>query len=143
MSQALIPQILPADGKPLDPHQRKFSRLLGQLDKARAELAEWQTESSRFGVAYDELVRPLLLELRGHRMDVARQIDTLLGEKGWTKAERLLLRELVCETAAGIVDEPGLDDAVCASFKALHDKHADVDFDTEGREAMADISSRP
>ncbi|MBT9597614.1 MAG: J domain-containing protein [Vitreoscilla sp.] len=137
MSNALIPQIRPAGGQPLDAHQRKFNRLLAQLDKMRAELADWEAESARFGGAYDELVRPVLAELRGHRADAARQLDALLGQKGWTRREGLLLRELVCEAAAGLVDDPGLNEAEQAAFKALHDKHADIDFDTENREAMA------
>lgn len=137
MPHAMIPQIHSAGGQPLDAHQRKFNRLLAQLDKARTELAAWEAESARFGTAYDQLVRPLLAELRGHRIDAARALDALLGQKGWTRGERQLLRELACEAAADLVDDPGLDDAQQAAFKALHDKHADIDFDTENREAMA------
>jgi hypothetical protein len=137
MTAALIPQIRPAGAQPLDAHQRKFNRLLTQLDKMRAELTDWEAESARFGTAYDQLVRPLLAELRARRIDAARALDALLAQKGWTRAEKLLLRELVCETAADLVDDPGLDDAEQAAFKALHDKHADIDFDPENREAMA------
>jgi hypothetical protein len=137
MPHRLIPTLSQHGAQPLDAHQRKFNRLLGQLDKARAELAGWQTEASRFATAYDQLVRPQMMELRGHRAEAARCMDALLGQQGWTRAEQQLLRELVCETAACLVDDAGLGDDEQAAFKVLHDKHADVDFDTENREALA------
>jgi hypothetical protein len=49
-----------------------------------------------------------------------------------TKAERGTLRELLCEAASELLAARGED----ADLKALFDKHAEVDFDTEQREMM-------
>lgn len=139
MSQLSIPSIPSSKTSPLDPAQRKFNQLLAKLDKARTELADWQAESARFGMAYEEIARPLFAELQACRVSAAKRLGELLDEAGWTRAERMLLRELTCELAGALIDGGQLDAEQEATFRALHDKHADVDFDTGNRQAMAEM----
>ncbi len=141
MSQLPIPAIPSSKTTPLDPAQRKFNQLLAKLDKARTELADWQVESARFGTAYEEIARPLLAELQVCRVSATKRLGQLLDDTGWTRAERLLLRELTCELAGTLIGSGQLDADQEASLRALHDKHADVDFDTGNRQAMAEVKS--
>lgn len=59
-------------------------------------------------------------------------LDALLDQRSWTKAERGTLRELLCDAAGELLAARDDD----AALKALFDKHAEVDFDTEQREMM-------
>ena len=47
------------------------------------------------------------------------------------------LRQMLCDAAAGLIDDEQTDAELVARLKALYDKHSEVDFDTENRAAMA------
>jgi PIN domain nuclease of toxin-antitoxin system len=86
-----------------------------------------------------QLVVPLIVQLEAGQREWAFALDRLLGQPGWTKAERALMRELVCDGAAELLDADGEADP---ALKALFDKHSDTDFDTEQQQtrlAMKDM----
>ena len=115
----------------LTPPQKRFNALMRQLEQARRILAAWKDSIPLYAQAHTQLVLPLTKELAAARREWAFMLDGLSGEKGWTAAERRTMGELISSCAAELLaaDE---DDA---ELKALHDKHAEVDFETEQREA--------
>nr|WP_297355215.1 hypothetical protein [uncultured Caldimonas sp.] len=124
-------------GPALTPAQKRFNTLIRQIEKARQTLAAWQDGIAMYRRAHAEVLQPLQDELlAGHRQWVLA-LDAALGRPGWTKAERTTLRELLCEAAGELLDGGGEDE----EMKALFNKHADVDFDTEQRDAMRTMKS--
>jgi hypothetical protein len=119
-------------GPALTPSQKRFNTLIRQIAQARQTLAAWNENTGAYRQAHVEVLKPLQAELlAGHRQWVWA-LDAALEQRNWTHAERGTLRELLCEAAAELLDARGDD----SELKALFDKHAEVDFDTEQRERM-------
>jgi len=129
-------QVQPAPmGRALTPTQKRFNALIKQIEQARQTLAAWNENSASYRQAHGEILVPIQSELvAGHRQWVLG-LDVSLDQRHWTKAERDLLRELLCEAAGELLEARGDD----TELKQLFDKHAEVDFDTEQREKMRAI----
>lgn len=124
-------QISPAQpGLTLTPAQKRFNSLIRQIEQARTRLQAWQHHAPEYRQAYVQRLHPLQEELlAGHRQWVM-SLDRAIARTQWTKAERRALRELLCDAAADLLGDTNDDPEI----KALFDKHAEVDFDTEQRE---------
>ena len=128
-------QISPGTGDSvLRPDQKRFNTLIRQIEQARQTLAAWQHNIALYAQAHVRVVVPLAKTLAAAHREWLFALDGLLNQRGWTKSERALLRELICDGAAQLLDTAGQDDP---ALKALFDKHGDVDFDTEQQQARA------
>ena len=126
-------QIASASGATaLTPEQKRFNTLIRQIEQARRTLAAWRDNVPLYLQAHTKLIVPLLEALAAARRQWIFALDGLLNQPGWNKGERATLREVVCECAAEILD--GKDEPDPA-IKALFDKHAEVDFDTEQQQS--------
>ena len=126
-------------GPALSPSQKRFNTLIRQIEQARQKLTVWQDSIAAYRQAHGEVLRPLQDELlAGHRQWVLA-LDAALEQARWTKPERAMLQELLCEAAGELLGGSGEDE----QMRALFDKHSEVDFDTEQRErilAMKDMA---
>jgi PIN domain nuclease of toxin-antitoxin system len=123
----------------LTPQHKRFNSLIRQIEQVRQTLAAWHENIGGYRQAHAQVLRPLQAELMTARRQWAFALDELLGQRGWTRAERTTLGELVCD-AAGELLHASDDDA---ALNALFAKHAGVDFDTERRQmarAMKDMT---
>lgn len=114
-------------GSALTPEQKRFNALIRQIEQARRTLAAWQENLPLFQQTYVQAVLPLRNSLVAAHREWIFALDALLGQPGWTRAERATLRALVCD-AAGELLEIDEDDA---ALKAVFDKNSEVDFDTD------------
>lgn len=119
-------------GSALTPEQKRFNALIRQIEQARQALAAWQENLPLFHRTYVQVVLPLQNSFVTARREWVFALDALLGQAGWTRAERATLRELICDTAGELLqlDE---DDA---ALKALFNKSSEVDFDTDKRQDL-------
>lgn len=124
---------------PLSPAQRKFNQLVRQIEKLRTELQDWDSAETAFVHNWAQQVLPLQIELANCRFGVVQRLHQMMGEKGWTRTERHTQRELLCMLAANLIDDEHTDEARAAELKALHDAHAEVDFDTAAADDMAEM----
>ncbi len=123
--------------KPLTPAQRKFNQLVRKIEQARAELLAWQEQLPVFAQAYSQRMRPLLADLAAQRRAVAIKVDAMLDQPRWNKTERRTMKAVVCSVTSDLLEDEWTDEADIPALKALYDKHAEVDFDTENRESVA------
>ena len=114
----------------LTPEQKRFNTLIRQIEQARQSLAAWYESIGEYRQAHAEVVLPLENAVMAAHRQWVLALDALMGQRGWTKAERHMLRELVCEAAGGLLMNREDDE----QLKALFAKHAKTDFDTERRE---------
>ena len=121
-----------APGSELTPEQKRFNTLIRQIELARRTLSAWRDNVPLYLQAHAQRIVPLLATLAAARAERAFAFDRLLDRPGWSRAERALLRELVCDSVAEILESAEEDDP---ALKALFDKHADVDLDTERHES--------
>jgi hypothetical protein len=130
MSQLATLQILPpGPHAKLRPQQKRFNTLVRQIEQARNTLAAWNDNVPLYRRAHVQVLAPLQAELQSTLRQWLFRLDALLDGPGWTKAERATLKHLVCESAGEVLAAGDN-----AELKALFDKHAEVDFDTEQRE---------
>ena len=122
-------QISHPTAQALSPAQKRFNTLLKRIEGARTKVAAWQQNLPVYLNAHAAVVVPLAEQLASRQRDWAfllgRQLDR---PKGWTKAERETLTELLCDVAGMLLDDQETPDA---ELKALYDRYAEVDFDTE------------
>jgi hypothetical protein len=116
----------------LTPEQKRFNTLIRQIDQARRTLQAWQEQTPLYAQAYSQLIVPLAKALAAEQRLWAFGLDRALAQLGWTKAERATLREMLCDAAAELLSEGDEPDA---ALKALFDKHAELDFDTEQQQS--------
>ncbi len=125
-------------GKALTPDQKRFNSLIRQIEQARQTLAAWHENITLYRQAHTQVVLPLQTSLMAARREWVFAVDTLLGQKGWTRTERKTMRELLLGTTGALLD--GNDDA---ALHAVFAKHNKVDFDTERQQmlhAMKDLT---
>jgi len=128
----------------LTPEQKRFNTLIRQIDQVRRTLEAWQEQTPLYAQAYSQLIVPLMKALAAEQRLWCFALDRVLAQPGWTRAERDTLRELLCDAAAELLSEAngkgqgqgqGQGQEPDAALKALFDKHAEVDFDTEQQQS--------
>lgn len=135
-SRGLLPIAAPQQA--LTPEQKRFNQLLARIDQARAELQAWQEQALHFRQAHAARVRPLEAELLDCQAALIRRLDALLNDRTAKlgKGDRRRVREEICDLIAGLLESTE-DEALEAEMKALFERHAGHDLDTENREAVA------
>jgi hypothetical protein len=112
--------------------QKRFNTLIRQIEQARTTLKAWQDNIAQYGQAHVQVLLPLQTQLRAARRQWIFALDAAIARRGWTRAERDTLNELVCEAAGELLS----DDDDDADLKALFAKHAQADFDAERLQAL-------
>jgi hypothetical protein len=124
----IVPQ---AGAAPRSPEHKRFYTLIGQIEKARKNLADWHTQSLVYRQGYSQRICPLQDKLVAGLSEWVFTLDQVLPQSWWTRSERKTLRELLCRNAADLLKVKPTD-----ALKELFDKHSDVDFDTSQREEL-------
>ena len=119
-----------ADGKPLSPEHKRFQTLLGKIEKARSRLQTWQEQLPLFARMHEAQAVPVLARLTAERRAWALQLEQLLLNRRWSKAETKTLTRMLCDLSVSLVQ---LTDPPDAEMKALYDRWADISF-AEGEE---------
>lgn len=114
-----------AAAQALSPEQRRFNKLTQQIDQARDKLAAWHSNLPAFFSAMREQSHPLVESLEHLHTTWIFEVEKLLGQKGWTKRERAVMQELLCESAWFLLD--GMEEPNPA-VQAIFDKYADAPF---------------
>ena len=109
----------------LSPEQKRFNKLTQQIEQSRQKLAAWRESLPPFMNAHRERTVPLAQAVQQTQAAWTRELDRLLGQKGWSKQERAALRDMLCEAAWHLLESQDEPDA---QLQALYDKHADQPF---------------
>ena len=128
-------QISPPGAVPLTPEQKRFNLLLLKIEKARARLTVWQENMPLFAQAHAHRVAPLEAALMVERRAWLNELDTAAGQTGWTRSERETLSEIILDLAAMLIEITPDEDEIPA-LKAVFNKHAEVDFDSEEQQGL-------
>ena len=122
-----------AGGKSLSPEHKRFQTLLGKIEKARLRLQTWQEQLPLFAQAHEEQAAPMLVRLGAQRRAWAFQLEQLLLNKRWSKADTNTLTRLLCELSSMLVESGDTPDE---EIKALYNRWAEVDFDEDQKEHL-------
>jgi hypothetical protein len=116
---------------PRSPEHKRFNTLIGQIERARRQLAEWHTQGLVFRQAYAQRIAPLQDKLLAGLSEWVFALDQVLPQRCWTRSERKTLRQLLCTDVEQLLKIKPTD-----ALRELYDKHSDVDFDTSQREEL-------
>jgi hypothetical protein len=117
------------------PDQVRFQYLIAEIEKARQARAAWDATVLEFRKAEAERIHPLRATLRSVTRATVMAIDRLLNEKGWSRADRTQLQEMLCATAQMLLEADPSD----AELKAIYDAHSATGFDDEKAEELEEL----
>ena len=130
--------IAAASPRQASPEHKRFQTLLAKIDKARQRLQAWQEQLPLFAQSHDERVSPVLAELTAARRAWAFELEALQLRKGWSKADVQTLSQMICDLCGALLD---MDDEPDDELKALYNRCAEVDFDTEGQQHLDEMKA--
>lgn len=133
---APAPSLVLASASPLSKDQKAFNTLIKKIDARRSELADWNTETTRFKQRYVSDLRPLQDEETEQHIRLALRLDLAYGQKGVTKGEKRKLSALISQLAQFILERRE-DEGI----KALYNLHSQSDYDAEEAAQQDDMKS--
>ncbi len=147
MSNALqtTPQLASAD---LLPGQRRYTTLLGQIERAQKRLDDWRAQQSALDHWHTMVVLPLQNEFTTLQRKWIFALDRIAHWADWSDTESSTLRQLLCQAGLELL----LRNAQDAEIHALYARYADTDFASQrarmvhivtGGAATDAASSRP
>ncbi len=122
-----------AGGKAASPEHKRFQTLLGKIDKARSRLQTWQEQLPRFAQMHEVQAAPMLARLAAARRAWAVELEQLLLNRRWSKADTQALTRMLCNLSGSLIESVDPPDA---EMKALYDRWADISFDEEEEEHL-------
>ena len=125
--------IAAASPRQTSPEHKRFQTLLAKIDKARQRLQAWQEQLPLFAQMHEQRVAPVLTELTAARRAWAFELETLQLRKGWSKTDVQTLSQMICDLCGALLD---ISDEPDEELKALYNRCAEVDFDTEGQQHL-------
>ena len=122
-----------AGGKATSPEHKRFQTLLGKIDKARSRLQTWQEQLPLFAQTHEVQAAPMLARLAAARRAWAFELEQLLLNRRWSKADTQALTRMLCNLSGSLIESVDPPDA---EMKALYDRWADISFDEEEEEHL-------
>ena len=127
-------------GQTLSKEQKKFNKIIGDIDKSRRAIADWDAASAEFRKSLLAFVEPLDVESLDLRGQIVDRIDkALAGELPGRKLgsrQRADLEEIVFSEAAELFNETGDE-----RWKKIYDKHLPK-FEQTMKEEMRSASEQ-
>ena len=132
MSQISSLQVIPGEAQPLTPQQKKFNTLMQRIAKQRDLLRDWEAAAALFNQRYAAEIEPLAQQENRVKAELVKLFDRL-SEQKLPKADREHLQILMGLHVHDVLDSLE-DEEERALLKAIYNRHAPVDYDTEQAE---------
>lgn len=126
-------RIVPRGNAPLGKSQQRFNRLMKKAAQLKGALASWTTSHAVIyrGIAEHERLR------REHQTALIELVCVLdrafASERSFAKRQRMLLRDLICDLARGVLDD--MEPPGHPEVKAIYNRYTHGDYDAELAEA--------
>ena len=112
-----------ASAQKLTKTQKRFNRLVEQINAQRAAIADWQAYRDRYQQRLAADYQPLAARIREKRIALVDLFDRLMDSGELGQRHRAKLRDILDGLLSGLLAEAG--DPVLV---AIYDKYADVSF---------------
>jgi hypothetical protein len=129
-------QITKAKASALTPAQRRFNKLIEQIERTRQRLAAWHENIPTFRASYARELEPLQDAIWEAQRTWTFALDASVGQRVFTRNERITAKAIICESIDQLLEYN--DDA---ELKAIFDKHSEVGFDAEKHEELQALKS--
>lgn len=112
------------DQPKLSKGQQAFNKLIKQIEKKRAQLADWETATPLYQQKYSSELLPLVKDLMDMQVKFLHCLDRACEHKEMKKSERGMITGLIVDLAGELL--AARDDT---ELKAVYNKHSHSDFD--------------
>ena len=133
VDRAVVPLGLVGSAASLSRAQKKFNRLIADLEAARQELARWNGYLPTYGQRVHTEIEPMQARLRQARIAMVELLDQTMRGGRLTRAQRAKVRDILSSMLSGLLEE-GHEPAL----ERLHDKYCDVRYE-EGQRQEAEM----
>jgi hypothetical protein len=112
----------------LSNQQKRFRKLIADIDAAKALLAGWRAFVPAYQERYAEEIEPLRRQLRERQVAMVELLDRAMDRDDLSKRHRAKIRDILASMLPELTAEIGT-----AELERLHDKYCDVTIE-EARE---------
>jgi hypothetical protein len=112
----------------LSKQQKRFRKLIADIDTARALLAAWRAFATVYQERYAAEIEPLRRQLRERQVAMVELLDRAMDRDDLSKRHRAKIRDILASMLPELTAEIGT-----AELERLHDKYCDVTVE-EARE---------
>lgn len=116
--------------------QKLFNKLIAKISTQRELLRQWEAFVPVFQQRLAADIEPMNLELRGHRIAMAKLLDRAMDHKAMGKTHRAKVQDILLGQLSMLLSE--VDDA---ELVAIFDKHSEASFADVRREEMGIVAS--
>ena len=127
-----------ASAQKLTKTQKRFNRLVEQINAQRAAIADWQAYRDRYQQRLAADYQPLAARIREKRIALVDLFDRLMDSGELGQRHRAKLRDILDGLLSGLLAEAG--DPVLV---AIYDKYADVSFAEQQQQRVARLREQP
>lgn len=120
---------------PLAPGQDRFRYLIDRIEKMRHARADWDKLVVAFKTSDAERIHPLRATLKQVTRETVFQIDQLLHQKGWSRADQLALKDVACHTAETLLRTDPHD----AEIRTVFDRYSSLSFQDMKKEELESL----
>jgi|HigsolmetaAR201D_1030396.scaffolds.fasta_scaffold08275_4 hypothetical protein len=114
------------------PEHERFKYLIAQIERIRKTHKDVDAAILEFRQSDAQTLQPLRVNLRNLTRETVFQLDRLLDERGWTRAELAGLESVLCGNAELLLQSDPYDEQI----RDLFDKHSRVSFDEMKEEEL-------
>ena len=122
-------------GSKLSPPQQSFNRLIARIEKMTQTLADRQQLTDAHRVGHIARIEPLRQQQRALNRDMVFFLHGRLQRKGWTHAQKRIMKEILCALAQPFIHEGD------AEMLALHDQHGEDSFAEQQKAVLAEAGA--
>lgn len=133
VDRAVVPLGVVGSAASLSRAQKKFNRLIADLEAARQELARWNGYLPTYGQRVQTEIEPMQARLRQARIAMVELLDQTMRGGMLTRAQRAKVRDILSDMLSGLLEE-GHE----LALERLHDKYCDVRYE-EGQRQEAEM----
>lgn len=124
------------DQQKLSKGQQVFNKLIKQIEKKRAQLADWETDIPLYQQKYASKLLPLVNELMDMQVKFLHCLDRACDHKEIKKSEHGMIASLIVDLAGELL--ASRDDT---ELKAVYNKHSHSDYDKKEAENIKGMKS--
>ena len=97
--------------------------MIGQIEKRRAELKQWQDLIPKYQQVRQEKMQPIVDSMDALKIDMVTLLDKNYTQKIFTKKDRAKLDEIILDLANDILTKQKIPE-----IQAIFDRHSEIDY---------------
>ena len=117
------PSLTSSKSKTLSKGQKLFKKMIGQIEKRREELKQWQDVAPKYQQVRQEKMQPIIESMDLLKIAMVKLLDSSYTQKIFTKKDRAKLDEIILELATSLLTREKNPE-----IQEIFDRHSEIDY---------------